>query len=325
MYDLISSGGTMDKNSKIFVAGARGMVGSAIVRSLTSQDFSHIITKSSQELDLREQQTVRDFFESEKPEYVFLAAAKVGGILANATRPAEFVYDNLAIQNNVIEASYQNSVKKLLFLGSSCIYPKLAPQPIQESSLLSSKLEETNEAYAIAKIAGLKMCEYYRTQYGCDYIAAMPTNLYGPNDNFDLQSSHVLPALLRKFHEAKTSGESEVVVWGTGTPLREFQHVDDLANALIYLMKNYSESTHINVGSEEEISIHDLAHAIQKIVGFEGQIIFDSTKPDGAPRKKMNSSRMHKLGWTPEISLSSGIQSTYQWFLENQDNFKSKQ
>ncbi|MEO7119528.1 MAG: GDP-L-fucose synthase, partial [Ginsengibacter sp.] len=298
-----------------YVAGHRGMVGSAIVRKLNKEGFSNIVTKTSSELDLRNQQGVNDFFETEKPQFVFLAAAKVGGIMANNTYKAEFLYDNLMIETNIIQAAYKNNVEKLLFLGSSCIYPKLAPQPLQEESLLSGLLEPTNEAYAIAKIAGIKLCEYYREQYGCNYISAMPTNLYGPNDNYDLQNSHVLPALIRKFHTAKTSGASVVTLWGSGSPKREFLHVDDLANACFHFMQNYNEKQFLNIGTGEDLTIRDLAELIKNIVGYPGDIIWDSNKPDGTPRKLMDVSKANSLGWVHEISLEEGIKKTYSDFL----------
>ncbi len=299
-------------NDKIYVAGHNGMVGSAIVRKLHAEGYFNIVIKSSGELDLRNQNAVNAFFETEKPNYVFLAAAKVGGIAANNTYRAEFLYDNLMIESNVIHASYTSGVKKLLFLGSSCIYPKYAPQPMKEDDLLTGILEPTNEPYAIAKIAGIKLCENYRRQYGCDFISAMPTNLYGPGDNYDLNHSHVIPALLRKFHEAKTANASEVVIWGTGTPLREFMHVDDLANCCYFLMKNYSEEQFINVGSGHEISIKALAELIKKIVGFEGELVFDTSKPNGTPRKLMDNTKLQKLGFNSFISIADGLEQTYQ-------------
>jgi len=305
----------MDKNSKIYVAGHRGMAGSAILRRLEKEGYSNFILKTSQELDLRNQQAVADFFRKEKPEYVFLAAAKVGGILANSTYRAEFIYDNLMIQSNVIHQSYLNGVKKLLFLGSSCIYPKLAPQPLKEEYLLCDKLEYTNEPYAIAKIAGIKMCQAYSAQYGCNFISLMPTNLYGPNDNYDLEKSHVLPALLRKFHEAKVKGLHEVIIWGTGSPEREFLHVDDLADAAVFLMKHYNDAEIINVGMGEDISIKDLALLIKAITGFEGRLVFDSSKPDGTPRKLLDVSKLNALGWKPSIPLKQGIEATYRELL----------
>lgn len=294
------------------------MVGSAIVRKLNEEGFSNIVTKSSSELDLRNQREVKDFFENEKPAYVFLAAAKVGGIMANNTYKAEFLYDNLLIETNIIDAAYKNDVKKLLFLGSSCIYPKLAPQPLKEEYLLSGYLEATNEPYAIAKIAGIKLCEYYREQFGCNYISVMPTNLYGPNDNYDLQNSHVLPALLRKFHTAKINGDPSVTVWGSGSPKREFLYVDDLANACYYLMLNYDEKQFLNIGTGEDLTILELAELIKKITGFEGEIIWDNTKPDGTPRKLMDVSKAHSLGWKHEINLEEGIKKTYANFLQTE-------
>lgn len=305
----------MNTTDKIYVAGHRGMVGSAIVRKLNKEGFSNIVTKTSSELDLRNQQNVNDFFETQKPQLVFLAAAKVGGIMANNTYKAEFLYDNLMIETNIIQAAYKNNVEKLLFLGSSCIYPKLAPQPLKEESLLSGLLEPTNEAYAIAKIAGIKLCEYYREQYGCNYISAMPTNLYGPNDNYDLQNSHVLPALIRKFHTAKTSSAPSVTLWGSGSPKREFLHVDDLANACFHLMQNYNEKQFLNVGTGEDLTIRDLAELIKNIVGYTGAIVWDSSKPDGTPRKLMDVSKAHSLGWIHEISLEDGIKRTYADFV----------
>lgn len=301
----------MEKSAKIYVAGHRGMVGSAIVRKLQAEGFQNIIVRTSKELDLRNQAAVEVFFETEKPEYVFLAAAKVGGILANNTFRADFIYENLMIEANIIHQSYVHNVKKLLFLGSSCIYPKLAEQPLKEESLLSGFLEATNEPYAIAKIAGIKLCENYRSQYGCDFISAMPTNLYGPNDNYDLKNSHVLPALLRKFHTAKVQGASAVEIWGTGSPLREFLHVDDLANACFYLMENYSEDLFVNVGSGVELSIKDLALLVKKVVGFEGELNFDKSKPDGTPRKLMDVSRINNFGWKHTIELEDGIKAVY--------------
>ena len=301
----------MEKNDKIYVAGHRGMVGSAIVRKLQAEGYTNVVCRTSAELDLRSQEQVAIFFKEEQPAYVFLAAAKVGGILANNTYRAEFLYDNMMIQNNVIHQSYVNGVKKLLFLGSSCIYPKMAPQPMREDALLTGLLEPTNEPYAIAKIAGIKMCDAYRSQYGCNYISAMPTNLYGPNDNYDLKNSHVLPALLRKFHEAKQGNQPFVEVWGTGAPLREFLHVDDLAEACLYLMNNYNEAGHVNVGSASEITIKDLALLVKEVVGYEGELKWDTSKPDGTPRKLMDSSKLNAMGWTPAISLRDGIAETY--------------
>jgi len=305
----------MNTADKIYVAGHRGMVGSAIVRKLNKEGFVNIVTRTSADLDLRNQQGVNDFFEEEKPQFVFLAAAKVGGIMANNTYKAEFLYDNLMIEANIIQAAYKNDVEKLLFLGSSCIYPKLAPQPLQEESLLSGLLEPTNEAYAIAKIAGIKLCEYYREQYGCNYISGMPTNLYGPNDNYDLQNSHVLPALIRKFHTAKTSSAPTVTLWGSGSPKREFLHVDDLANACFHLMQNYNGKQFLNVGTGEDLTIRELAELTKKIVGYAGDIVWDSSKPDGTPRKLMDVSKVHSLGWVHEISLEDGIKRTYADFV----------
>ena len=301
----------MEQTSKIYIAGHNGMVGSAIYRKVSALGYTNIIGRSSAELDLRFQEKVFDFFEREQPEYVFLAAAKVGGILANNQYRAEFLYDNLIMETNIIHASFLHGVKKLLFLGSSCIYPKNAPQPLKEEYLLTGPLEPTNESYAIAKIAGIKLCETYRSQYGCNFISAMPTNLYGPNDNYDLQGSHVLPALIRKFHEAKKAGLQEVVIWGSGTPLREFMHVDDLADACVFLMNNYDDALFMNVGSGEEISILQLAELIKNIVGFEGKIIHDTSKPDGTPRKLMDNSRLTQMGWKAKIRLEQGIRSVY--------------
>lgn len=299
----------MNTNSKIYVAGHRGMVGSAIVRKLQEQGYTNLVSRTSKELDLRNQADVMRFFEMEQPEYVFLAAAKVGGIVANNTFRAEFLYDNLQIQNNIIHASYINKVKKLLFLGSSCIYPKLCPQPIKEEYLLTGFLEPTNEPYAIAKIAGLKMCESYKRQYGCNFIAAMPTNLYGPNDNYDLNSSHVLPAFIRKFREAQTMGSAHVEIWGSGSPMREFLHVNDLADAALFLMLNYDGEQHVNVGTGTDISIKDLALLVKKVMGYQGDLKFDASKPDGTPRKLMDVSKLHSLGWRHSIELEAGIES----------------
>lgn len=306
----------MELNSRIYVAGHNGMVGSAIVRRLQEEGYQNILTRSSTELDLRNQQAVHDFFEREKPEFVFLAAAKVGGIVANNTYRAEFLYDNLAMEINVIHAAYTNSVKKLLFLGSSCIYPKLAPQPMKEEYLLTGPLEQTNEPYAIAKIAGIKLCESYRDQYGCNYIAAMPTNLYGKGDNYHLQNSHVIPALLRKFHEAKTSASPTVEIWGTGIPLREFMFVDDLADGCVYLMKHYNDKLFVNIGTGEEVSIRELAQLVKEVTGFTGEIVFDPSKPDGTPRKLMDSSRLHEMGWKHKTSLREGLAKAYEYFNE---------
>ncbi len=312
----------MNKDSKIYVAGHRGLVGSAIVRCLQNNGFRNIITRTHAELDLRRQNEVENFFQQEKPEYVFLAAAKVGGILANNTFPAQFIYDNLMIETNIIHAAWLNKVKKLLFLGSSCIYPKMSPQPIKEEYLLSDYLETTNEAYAIAKITGIELCKFYRRQYGCDFISAMPTNLYGINDNFDLNTSHVLPALLRKFHDAKNNHQKEVVLWGTGKPLREFMFVDDLADALLFLMQHYSDQLHVNVGTGEDIAIADLASIIKEIVGFDGNIVYDSTKPDGTPRKLLDVSLLQNLGFHYKTDLRTGISKVYQWYLNNETEVK---
>ena len=307
----------MEKNSRIYIAGHRGMVGSAIFRKLGKEGYTNLITRTSAELDLRNQQAVTDFFDLAKPEYVFLAAAKVGGIVANNTYRADFLYDNLVIQNNIIHNSYLKRVKKLLFLGSSCIYPKLAPQPLKEEYLLTGLLEPTNEPYAIAKIAGIKLCDAYRDQYGCDFISVMPTNLYGYNDNYHPENSHVLPALIRKFHEAKMSEAGEVVVWGSGSPMREFLFADDLADACFYLMQNYSEPNLINIGTGKDITIKDLALLIKKIVGFEGDLIFDVSKPDGTPRKLMDVSKLHSHGWRHTIELEEGVKLAYSDFLKS--------
>lgn len=301
----------VNKQDKIYVAGHRGMVGSAIVRKLTAEGFTNILTRTSAELDLRNQQAVTDFFATEKPDYVFLAAAKVGGIVANNTYRAEFIYDNLMMESNIIHHSYLNGVKKLLFLGSSCIYPKLAPQPLKEDYLLSGYLEETNQPYAIAKIAGIELCDGYRAQYGCNYISAMPTNLYGPNDNYDLEKSHVLPALLRKFITAKRDSKNEVSIWGTGTPRREFLHVDDLAEASLYLMQEYNEKGLVNIGTGTDVSIKELAELVKEITGFSGEIVFDSSKPDGTPRKLMDVTKMSEHGWKAKIALKEGIEQVY--------------
>ena len=309
----------MEKSLKIYIAGHTGMVGSAIVRNLKAKGYSNFVFKTSKELDLTNQQAVSAFFEEEKPEYVFLAAAKVGGIEANNTFRAQFLYENLMIQNNVIHQSYVYGVKKLLFLASSCIYPKLSPQPIKESYLLTGELESTNEPYSIAKIAGVKMCENYNRQYGCDFISVMPTNLYGPNDNYDLETAHVLPALLRKFHEAKLQEEKTVEVWGTGTPLREFLHVDDLAEACSQLMQTYKGNTSVNIGTGEDISIRDLSYLIKEIVGFKGDIIWNTDKPDGTPRKLLDVSLIHSLGWQNSIGLEEGIKAVYMNKYMNQN------
>ncbi|MFZ1791199.1 MAG: GDP-L-fucose synthase [Saprospiraceae bacterium] len=301
----------MEKNAKIYIAGHRGMVGSAILRKLQKEGFTNFVLRTSSELDLRNQAAVDQFFAAEKPQYVFLAAAKVGGIQANNIYRGEFLYDNLMIQNNVIHAAYVNEVTKLLFLGSSCIYPKLAEQPLKEESLLTGLLEPTNEPYAIAKIAGIKMCDAYRMQYGCNFISAMPTNLYGPNDNYDLQNSHVLPALIRKFHEAKQKDEAEVVMWGSGSPKREFMHVDDLAEACFFLMQNFDQAGFVNVGTGTDITIQQLAEMVKAIVGFKGTIVNDLQKPDGTPRKLMDVSKLHATGWSAKIDLEAGIKSVY--------------
>ena len=307
----------MELNSKVYIAGHRGMVGGAIFRHLSGKGFTNIITRTSSELDLRNQAAVNDFFVAEKPEYVFLAAAKVGGIYANNTFRADFLYENLMIEANIIHAAANNAVTKLMFLGSSCIYPKMAPQPLKEDYLLTGTLEPTNEPYAIAKIAGIKMCEAYRRQYSCNFISVMPTNLYGFGDNYDLNNSHVLPALIRKMHEAKVSNAEEVLVWGTGTPKREFLFADDLAEACIFLMENYNEEQLVNIGTGEDLSIADLATMIKDIVGFKGKLVFDSTKPDGTPRKLMDVTKLHNLGWKHNIELSEGIKMAYKYFLEN--------
>ncbi|WP_188625544.1 GDP-L-fucose synthase [Pedobacter quisquiliarum] len=306
----------MEKNAKIYIAGHRGMVGSAIHRKLAKEGYTDIVTRSSKELDLRDQVAVQAFFDLEKPDYVFLAAAKVGGIMANNTYRADFLYENLAIQNNVIHQSYKHGVKKLMFLGSSCIYPKLAPQPLKEEYLLTGLLEETNEPYAIAKIAGIKMCEAYRAQYGCNFISVMPTNLYGFNDNYHPENSHVLPALIRRFHEAKINNAAQVTIWGSGSPLREFLFADDLAEACYYLMQHYDEPSLINIGTGEDISIKDLALLIKKVIGYEGALTFDSSKPDGTPRKLMDVSKLHKLGWKHKVELEQGIKLAYEDFLD---------
>jgi len=306
----------VEKDAKIYVAGHRGMVGSAIYRKLTELGYSNIVTRTSQELDLRNQQAVADFFNEEKPDYVFLAAAKVGGIMANNTYRADFIYENMAIQNNVIKSSYDNDVTKLMFLGSSCIYPKMAPQPLNEDLLLTGTLEPTNEPYAIAKIAGIKMAEAFRDQYGCNYISVMPTNLYGINDNYHPQNSHVLPALIRRFHEAKINNLDEVVIWGTGTPLREFLFSDDLADACVFLMNNYDEKQFVNIGIGEDLSIKDLAELIKDVIGYTGKISFDTSKPDGTPRKLMDVSKLHALGWKHKTNLREGIKLAYADFLK---------
>lgn len=308
----------MDLQSKIYIAGHRGMVGSSIHRNLQQKGFTNFVLRTSKELDLRSQQAVQDFFAAAKPDYVFLTAAKVGGIVANNTYRAEFLYDNLMIQSNIIDAAYRNGVKKLLFLGSSCIYPKMAPQPLKEDYLLTGLLEPTNEPYAIAKIAGIKMCDAYRAQYGCNFISAMPTNLYGPNDNYDLQNSHVLPAMIRKFHEAKVNGVDTVTLWGSGSPMREFLHTDDLAEACVYLMENYNESGLVNIGVGEDITIKDLAHLIKDIVGFTGTIVWDSSRPDGTPRKLMDVSKINSFGWKATIGLREGISAVYAEYVSRE-------
>lgn len=305
----------MNKFDKIYIAGHRGMVGSAIARNLQKQGFENIVTRTSVELDLRTQEAVNEFFEVERPDYVFLAAAKVGGIHANNTYRGEFLYENLMIQNNVIHSAYATKVKKLLFLGSSCIYPKMAPQPLKEEYLLSGPLESTNEPYAIAKIAGIKLCDAYRHQYGCNFISVMPTNLYGPNDNYDLQNAHVLPTFIRKFHEAKSSGAKEVVIWGSGTPRREFLHADDLADACVYLMQHYNEAGLVNIGTGIDLTITDLALMVKEVVGFEGELSYDASKPDGTPRKLLDVSRLTSLGWNYKINLREGLEMVYKDYL----------
>jgi GDP-L-fucose synthase len=313
----------MNKNAKVYVAGHRGMVGSALVRKLQSEGFSNIVTATTSEANLIDQKATRDFFERERPDYVFVAAAKVGGIHANNTYRADFLYQNLMIECNTIHSAFEFDVKKLLFLGSTCIYPKMAPQPLKEEYLLSGYLESTNEPYAIAKIAGIKLCESYRRQYGCDFISAMPTNLYGPNDNYDLNNSHVLPALIRKFHEAKIAGRPEVVIWGSGSPMREFLHVDDLAAGCYFLMENYSDEGLVNVGTGEDVSIKELALLIKATVGFEGELTWDSSKPDGTPRKLTDCSKIHNLGWKHKIGLQEGIRSVYEQFKKDYDRIAS--
>ncbi|WP_183579070.1 GDP-L-fucose synthase family protein [Mucilaginibacter sp. X5P1] len=314
----------MEKEAKIYIAGHRGMVGSAIHRKLEKEGFTNFVTRTSDTLDLRNQQAVADFFEQEKPDYVFVAAAKVGGIIANNTYRAEFLYDNLQIQNNIIHQSYLNGVKKLMFLGSSCIYPKMAPQPLKEEYLLTGLLEETNEPYAIAKIAGIKMCDAYRAQYGCNYISVMPTNLYGYNDNYHPQNSHVLPAMIRRFHEAKENGAPAVTIWGTGSPKREFLFADDLAEACYYLMLNYNEAGHINIGTGEDLSIKDLAYLVKATIGYTGEINFDTSKPDGTPRKLMDVSKLLSKGWKYSTTLPEGIELAYQDFLKNHNHLAER-
>ena len=310
----------MPKDARVFVAGHRGLVGSAVVRRLEAEGFSRIETATREQLDLRDQAAVNYWFRAHRPEYVFLVAGTVGGILANSTRPAEFIYDNMMIHATVVHAAHLFPVKRLLYLGSSCIYPRDCPQPMKEEHLLSGHLEPTNEPYAIAKIAGIKLCQAYRTQYGCDFISAMPTNLYGPNDNFDLASSHVLPALIRKFHDAKQEGRPEVTIWGTGSPRREFLHVDDLADACLFLMRRYDAAEHVNVGTGEDLTIRELAETVRGIVHPEARLVFDAAKPDGTPKKLLDVSRLHALGWRHRTSLREGIESSYRWFLENRDH-----
>ena len=312
----------MKAEDKIYVAGHRGLVGSAIVRRLQADGFDNLLLRTSRQLDLREQAAVREFFRAEQPDYVILAAAKVGGILANDSYPADFIYDNLMMEANVIHASFESRVKKLLALGSTCIYPKMAPQPLKEEYLLSGPLEPTNEWYAVAKIAGIKLCQAYQRQHGCRFIAAMPTNLYGPGDNFDLNNSHVLPALIRKFHEAKLSGSPSVTLWGSGKPLREFLHVDDLADACLFLLENYDEPDIINVGVGEDLSIAELAELVRDIVGFAGEIEYDASKPDGTPRKLVDTSKINALGWKASTGLRAGVEATYAWFLDNADQLR---
>lgn len=307
----------MDQNAKIYVAGHRGLVGAAIMRRLQADGFENLIAATSRELDLRDQAAVRAFFAARKPDYVFMAAAKVGGILANDTYPAEFIYDNLMMEANVIDAAYRNGARKLLFLGSTCIYPKLAPQPLKEEYLLAGPLEPTNEWYAVAKIAGIKLCQAYQRQYGARFISAMPTNLYGPGDNFDLEKSHVMPALIRKFHEAKSAGAPTVTVWGTGAPRREFLHVDDCARACMFLMEHYEDSGIVNIGTGTDLPIGELAALIKRVVGYTGEIIFDTSKPDGTPRKLVDTGRITGLGWRPRIGLEEGVRDAYEWFLKH--------
>ena len=306
----------MNKSSRIYVAGHRGLVGSAICRRLDAEGFTHLLTRRSDELDLTRQAEVEAFFQREKPDYVFLSAAKVGGILANNTYPADFIYKNIMIQSNIIHASYANGVRKLLFLGSSCIYPKFAPQPMKEEYLLTGELEPTNEPYAVAKIAGIKMCQAYNSQYKTNFISVMPTNLYGPGDNFDLETSHVLPALIRKFHEAKTGQSPSVTIWGTGTPKREFLYIDDLADACVFLMNNYDAAGIVNIGVGDDISINELARLVKRLMGYSGEIVYDSSKPDGTPRKLLDVSRLNSLGWKAKISLKEGIARTYEWYVK---------
>ena len=309
----------MNKSDKIFVAGHRGLVGSAIVRNLESKGYTNIVKRTHKELDLTNQAAVYDFFEQEKPDVVVLAAAKVGGINANNTTPAEFAYENMQIQCNVIHAAHVNKVKKLLFLGSTCIYPRMAPQPIPEDALLTGPLEVTNEAYAIAKISGLEMCKFYKRQYGDDFISCMPTNLYGPHDNYDLAGSHVMPAMIRKFHDAKISGAKSVELWGTGSPLREFLYVDDMADACVFLLENYSGEQHVNIGTGKEVTIKQLAETVKKTVGFEGEIVWNTAMPDGTPRKLTDVTKLHNLGWNHKVDLEEGVKLAYDWFKENVD------
>ena len=314
---------SLTPDSHVFVAGHRGLVGSAILRRLETEGFRHVLVATREQLDLRDQAAVNYWFRANRPEYVFLVAGTVGGILANSTRPAEFIYDNMMIHATVVHASHLFGVKKLLYLGSSCIYPRQAPQPMREEHLLTGPLEATNEWYAISKIAGIKLCQAYRRQYGSDFISAMPTNLYGPNDNFDLASSHVLPAMIRKFHDAKTEGRREVTLWGTGTPRREFLHVDDLADACVFLMRRYDEATHLNVGTGEDLTIGALAEMVREIVHPQAEIVYDSSKPDGTPRKLLDVSRLHALGWKHRIPLREGIASSYEWFLRHHDGLQA--
>jgi GDP-L-fucose synthase len=307
----------MEQKARVYVAGHNGLVGSAVLRRLEAEGFTNVLTATRDQLDLRDQAAVNYWFRANRPEFVFLVAGTVGGILANSTRPAEFIYDNMMIHATVVHAAHLFESKRLLYLGSSCIYPRECPQPMKEEHLLSSPLEPTNESYAVAKIAGIKLCQAYRSQYGSDFISAMPTNLYGPNDNFDLESSHVLPAMIRKFHDAKVEGRDEVVIWGTGSPRREFLHVDDLADACLFLMRNYDDTRHINVGTGEDQTIRELAETVARIVHPDARLVFDTTKPDGTPQKLLDVSRLHDLGWGHTISLEDGIRSTYQWYLEN--------
>ena len=309
----------MNKTDKIYVAGHRGLVGSAIVRNLESKGYTNIVKRTHKELDLTNQAAVYDFFAQEKPDVVVLAAAKVGGINANNTTPAEFAYENMQIQCNVINAAHVNKVKKLLFLGSTCIYPRMAPQPIPEDALLTGPLEVTNEAYAIAKISGLEMCKFYKRQYGDDFISCMPTNLYGPHDNYDLSGSHVMPAMIRKFHDAKVKGEKSVELWGTGSPLREFLYVDDMADACVFLLENYSGEQHVNIGTGKEVTIKELAETVKKTVGYEGEIVWNTNMPDGTPRKLTDVTKLHNLGWTHKVELEEGVKLAYEWFKENVD------